>query len=241
MKARFLWRAFKTRYFDQVAELAAIRRTVQPDDTVCDIGANKGSYLYWLSRWVPHGRVVAFEPQERLASYLRSVCAALRLSNVSVEAKAVHAQSGTLTLYVPGSGDSPGASLSAKVSVREHCRSTSVPVVALDEYFKRDVRIGILKIDVEGAERKVFEGATRLLTLQSPLLVFECENRHLDSGSVLDVFRFLNDLGYSGEFVCGRDLRPLSEFDPAVHQKQTEGRFSDAKDYCNNFVFRKND
>jgi len=240
MKVRFLWRAFKARYRDQVAEIAAIRRAVQSDDTVCDIGANKGSYLYWLSRWVPRGRVVAFEPQERLASYLRSVCAALRLNNVSVESKAVHAQSGTLALHVPGTGDSPDASLSARVSAREHCRSTSVPVVALDEYFKPDVRIGILKIDVEGAERGVFEGATRILTLQSPLLVFECENRHLDSGSVLDVFRFLNDLGYSGEFVCGREIRPLTEFDPALHQKQTEGRFWDARDYYNNFVFRKN-
>jgi len=240
VKARFLWRAFKARYRDQVVELTAIRQAVRPDDTVCDIGANKGSYVYWLSRWVPRGRVVAFEPQERLASYLQSVCAALGLSNVSVEAKAVHAKSSILNLYVPGSTDSPGASLNTKVSVSEHCRSVSVPVITLDEYFERDIRISVLKIDVEGAEKKVFEGATRILTQQSPLLVFECENRHLETGSVFDVFRYLNGLGYTGEFVCGSVLRPLDEFDPSIHQKQTGHRFWDAKDYYNNFVFRKN-
>ena len=239
MRARFLWRAFKARYRDQVAELAAIRRAIGPDAVVCDIGANKGSYLYWLSRWVPRGRVIAFEPQEQLALYLRNVCSAIRLRNVSVEAKAVGAKSGSQTLYVPGMGDSPGASLSGKVSARGQCRSVSVPVVALDDYFERDVRISILKIDVEGAERAVFEGATRILTSQSPLLVFECENRHIESGGVSGVFRYLNDLGYAGEFVCGKALRPVNEFDPAVHQKQTEERFWDAGDYYNNFIFRK--
>jgi FkbM family methyltransferase len=239
MKTRFLWRAFKARYRDQVAEFAAIKQAIRPDDTVCDIGANKGSYVYWLSRWVPRGRVVAFEPQAQLAAYLKTVCEAMGLKNVTVEAKAVHAQAGTLALHIPGNGDSPEASLNTKISSRENCHRMLVPVVSLDEYFPPDVRIGILKIDVEGAEQGVFEGAHRILTTQSPLLVFECENRHLENGSVQDVFRYLDQLGYAGEFICGNRLRPLAEFDPRIHQKQTGERFWDAKDYYNNFVFRK--
>jgi FkbM family methyltransferase len=239
MNVRFLWRAFKARYRDQVAEFKAIRQVIRPDDTVCDIGANKGSYTYWLSRWVPQGRVVAFEPQQKLASYLKTVCGVMHLKNVSVEAKAVHAKSGALTLHIPGEGDSPEASLNPRKSAGGNCRTDTVPVVALDEYFPPEVRIGVLKIDVEGAELGVFEGANRILTTQSPLLVFECENRHLELGSVLDVFRHLKQLGYQGEFVRGNTLRPLDEFDPAIHQKQTAGRFWDAKDYYNNFVFRK--
>jgi len=222
-----------------VAELKAIKRAIRPDDTVCDIGANKGSYTYWLSRWVPQGHVVAFEPQEQLASYLQRACASLKLSNVTVVAKAVYSKSGTLDLFIPGTADSPGATLNTKASSREEGRSVSVPVVALDEYFDPATRIGVLKIDVEGAERKLFEGATRILTQQSPLLVFECENRHLETGTVLDVFRYLEGLGYAGEFVRGRALRPLAEFDPSIHQKQIGPRYWDAKDYCNNFVFRK--
>lgn len=239
MRARFLWRAFKARFRDQVAELKTIKRAVRPDDTVCDIGANKGSYTYWLSRWVPQGRVVAFEPQAELATYLQRACVSLGMKNVTVEAKAVYSQSGTLDLFIPGTKDSPGATLVAKGSSQEGGRKVSVPVVVLDEYFDPKTRIGVLKIDAEGAENKVFEGATRILTQQSPLLVFECENRHLETGTVRDVFGFLESLGYAGEFVRGRALRPLAEFDPALHQKQTGERYWDAKDYCNNFVFRK--
>src|SRR5215217_2108239 len=70
MKARFLWRAHRARLADQAAELALIRRHTRPGDLACDVGANKGSYLYWMSRWAD--RVVAFEPQSGLADYLRN-------------------------------------------------------------------------------------------------------------------------------------------------------------------------
>jgi FkbM family methyltransferase len=239
MKSRFLWRSLKTRYRDQAAELSTIKHWVKPGDTVCDIGANKGSYLFWLSRWVAHGRVIAFEPQPQLASYLSQVCSALPLNNVRVEAKAVGAMSGTLTLYVPGAADSPGASLNTRVRAREACHQIPVPVVSLDDYFPAASKITLLKIDVEGAEKQVFEGAQRILTSQSPLLIFECENRHLQQGTVLDVFRHLEGLGYSGQFVCGNRLKPLSAFDPSLHQKESGSRFWDEKNYYNNFVFAR--
>lgn len=231
----------KARYRDETVELAAIRKYVRPGDRVCDIGANKGAFLYWMSRWVGDGgRVVAFEPQQDLAEYLRRVCDGLALSNVAVEAKAVGARTGDCTLYVPGDeGNSPGASLNSRLGERAACRSVSVPLVTLDEYFPVDSPVAVLKIDVEGAEMDLFKGARRILSDQSPLLVFECEQRHLESGHVSDVFRYLQDMGYEGDFVCGKTSRPLSEFDPALHQKQEGDRFWDRKDYYNNFIFRK--
>lgn len=239
MKARFIWRAFKARFRDQCAELAAIRKALKPGDTAVDIGANKGSYLLWLSQWVGHGRVVAFEPQAELAGYLRRACGALSLKNVTVEPKAVSNVSGERLLYLPGGKTSPGASLNEQAAVGEACAGVPVPVVALDDYFAADEKIGVIKIDVEGHEKSVFEGAKRILAEQSPLLVFECENRHLRQGDVTDVFSYLAGMGYDGAFIEGQKLRPISEFEATRHQRRTEGRFWDAKDYCNNFIFAK--
>jgi FkbM family methyltransferase len=239
MKGRFLWRALKTRFRDQSVELGEIRKAVRPGDTVCDVGANKGGYLLWLSRWVKSGRVIAFEPQENLAQYLSRVCRALHFTNVVVENKAVFSSSGRLTLYVPGNGDSPGASLNKRVTARENCRGVSVQVVTLDDYLAGDNKVSVLKIDVEGAEPDVFKGAEKLLVTQSPLLVFECENRHLQHGSVQDVFPPLERLGYSGQFVCGQKLLPISQFKSEIHQREIGERFWDAENYCNNFVFKK--
>lgn len=85
--SRFLWRAMRSRLRDHKTELDVLRRHIEVGDIVCDIGANKGSFTYWLARWA--GRVVAFEPQTELADYLSRLCQAAKLLNVTVEPKAV--------------------------------------------------------------------------------------------------------------------------------------------------------
>ena len=235
---RFRIRSLKARFRDQSAEFDVVRGHLRPGDIVCDIGANKGSFVYWLSRWVRHGRVVAFEPQPELARGLARVCRATGLDNVTVEAKAVYSHSGTQDLYLPR-GHQPGASLHQAALQTGGFTTLSVPVVALDEYFDETDRITLLKIDVEGAELGVFKGAERILRQHAPLLVFECENRHLAPGNVRDVFSYLEGLGYVGGFVCRNRLLPIAQFDAAIHQRQDGEWFWKSKAYCNNFVFTR--
>jgi len=236
--SRFYVRALKGRFRDHRPEFDAIRRHIRPGDVVCDVGANKGSFTYWLSRWCGEdGRLIAFEPQAGLAHRLAAVCADIGLRNVRVEAKAVHSSSGFGELYVPH-GHQPGASLN-----RSPCSSefdaVPVPVVSLDEYFKENERISLLKVDVEGAELEVFRGARRILERCSPALLFECEARHLAGKSVSDVFTYLESLGYRGRFFCDGAARPLSTFSVASHQRQDGKWFWKQKNYCNNFIFSK--
>ncbi|WP_246801140.1 FkbM family methyltransferase [Bradyrhizobium genosp. L] len=204
---------------------------------VCDIGANKGSFTYWLSRWNPAGRVIAFEPQKDLAGRLAQVCSSARLRNVLVEPKAVAAESGIRELCIPD-GHQSGASLNPNVMPDvPHARAT-VTAVSLDEYFyTSDDRISVLKIDVEGVELDVLRGAARILQRRAPLLVFECENRHLGGGSVHDVFAHLEAIGYRGRFALNGRLHPIEEFDAAIHQRQVGEWFWKQPGYCNNFVF----
>ena len=235
---RFRVRALKARFRDQGIEFGVIRRHLRPTDIACDIGANKGSFIYWLSSWCRSGRVIAFEPQPELARRLETVCRVLKLDNVRVEAKAAYSRSGTQDLFVPR-GHQPGASLNRKATEGESFEILSVPVVSLDEYFGAHDKIGLLKIDAEGAEFEILKGAERILRQYAPLLVFECENRHFTRGDVSDVFAYLEGLGYQGHFVCRNELLPISSFDAAVHQRQSGEWFFKSKDYCNNFIFRK--
>jgi len=193
---RFRVRALKARFRDQKAEFDIISRHIRPGDVVCDIGANKGGFIYWLSCWVRHGRVVAFEPQPELARGLADICRAIELRNVEVEAKAVYSHSGQQDLFLPA-GHQPGASLHQTALGAERFTTLSVPLVSLDDYFGENANITLLKIDVEGAELGVLKGAERILRQHAPLLVFECENRHLTPGSVHDVFSYLAGLRQS--------------------------------------------
>src|SRR5689334_12572204 len=107
---RFRIRALKALFRGQRAELNAIRQHVLPGGIACDIGAKKGTFLYWLSSWVKQGRVIAYEPQPELVGGVVNICRVIGLDNVTVEAKAVHSPSGDQILYVPA-GHQRGASL----------------------------------------------------------------------------------------------------------------------------------
>jgi len=235
---RFLIRGLKARFLAQRIEFRLIRQHVRPTDTVCDIGANKGSFVFWLARWCRKGRVVAFEPQPWFAQLLASLARDLKLECLKVEQKAVFSKSGQADLYVP-KGHLPAASLVTKTAGASDFDTISVSMVRLDDYFDGSQIIAFMKVDVEGAELEVFKGAERILREQSPLLIFECENRHLNGARVEDVFAYLHALGYTGHFVAGDRLLPVSIFDAAIHQRQDSERFWKAKGYCNNFVFSK--
>lgn len=234
--SRFLWRALRSRFRDHKAELSAIRSHIKPGDLVCDVGANKGSFLFWLAHWCEQGRVVAFEPQADLAQYLSRLCKSLDFDNVTVEAKAVFSETGERKFFIP-EGHAPGASLHREGLPGTTIRTASVPVVSLDDYFGRSERVSLLKIDVEGAEVGVFEGADRILRCDKPLLVFECESRHLGHRRITDVFRQLEKLGYRGDFIRRGRARPIGEFREEVHQSRDGEWFWKSAAYCSNFVF----
>ena len=147
-------------------------------------------------------------------------------------------RTGRADLFVP-KAHLQSASLLGTAKTDGSIETVSVPTVRLDDYFRAEQRVSLLKIDVEGAELEVFRGAQRILSEQSPLVVFECENRHLEGRTVQDVFAHLTSLGYSGSFIAGDQLLPVSAFDASVHQKANTEWFWKEKDYYNNFVFSK--
>jgi len=151
----------------------------------------------------------------------------------------VYSATGSQTLSIPVH-HSPCASIKPSGTLFDNDVSNiSIPVVALDDYFSENEKISLLKIDVEGAEFDVLRGAERVLKTCSPLLVFECENRHFENGSVNDVFAYLTSLGYRGNFVSHRQARPISEFEASVHQRADGEWFWKSADYCPNFIFSK--
>jgi FkbM family methyltransferase len=241
MLLRFLYRGLRARWRDQRAEIAALVGAIRPGETAVDVGANKGSFVPSLSWAAGPGRVVAFEPQPALAEYLRCACRAARLTNVVVEAAGVSDRAGRQTLHVPGAGAaSPGASFEPTVAALSPGRDLPVPVVTLDEYFRSESRrIAAIKVDVEGHELAVLRGAREILARHAPLVVFECEARHVGEEGVRAALGFFKERGYGGGFVRRGRLVGVEEFDPAVHQKRPGGRFWDSPDYCNNFVMTK--
>lgn len=239
---RFAWRGLKTRYRDQPQELKAIRLAMRQGGLAIDIGANKGSYLHSMARWANGSPTIAFEPQKKLADYLASACKKSRFYSVVVENLALSDREGELELYIPGASDSPGASLESSVANKTNCRVETVRVVTLDRYLANGSygAVKVIKIDVEGHELAVVKGAEQTLARDRPLLIIECEARHLPNGqSVADFVSHIEAIGYRASLArSGLSELPASEFNPTLHQAQVGERFWDAKNYYNNFIFR---
>lgn len=237
---RFLFRNLRSRFRDQRREIRSLTDEIRPGEIAVDVGANKGSYLLWLSRRVGEGKVVAFEPLPNLAEYLRRVVGECRLTNVIVEQKAVSDVSRGAVLYAGIGAAVPGSTLSADRFREDKCQRVEIQTTTLDDYFAtRTRRVAAVKIDVEGHEPAVFRGAERLLAEDAPVLVFECEERHLAPGRVREVLDWLSERDYGGWFIHRQRLIPIREFDPAYHQLQDGPRFFAKPDYCNNFVMRR--
>lgn len=237
-KLRWVYRAWRYRQRLERQEIRLLLRHLAAGDWAVDVGAHKGAYTYWMRHAVgATGRVCAFEPQPLLAESLAALAANSGYTNVRVENLALSSASGTMTLTVPGSGTSPGASLESGRGQGQGGPSGtaySVRVTTLDDYFGGDERqrVRLLKCDAEGHELEVFRGGRRLLSEVRPCILFECERRHRGTGRVDEVFRWLENLGYRGYYIDRAGAHDLDGFDPGRHQADSrEGG------YVNNFLF----
>jgi len=239
MKWRFIYRGLKARFRDQRQEILTLVQALKPDDIAVDVGSNKGSYLWSLSRAVPSGLVIAFEPQTILATYITKACQIAGFANVVIVGKGVSNRIGISRLAIPGGGaTSPGASFEEAVRAEDACQFVDVETTTLDEFFALEKRhIGAIKIDVEGHELSVLEGAKEVLINHRPVVVCETEQRHLSKGKVSDIFYFMNQNGYDGHFFHNGKLFPISEFKPEIHQSEVGDKFWNSNQYCNNFIF----
>jgi FkbM family methyltransferase len=240
-RLRYLWRAVNYRFRVTPREIEFLGRQLRPGDTAVDVGCHKGGFLFWLRRYVTaSGTVYGFEPQPQLARYLKEIVAMQRWDNVVVEPRALSSSNGSMDLFVPASRGHTSGSASLSASAREEPgHRIRVPVVTLDDYFanRGASRIACIKCDCEGHELEVFKGAAGILQRDRPVLLFECERRHLPGSSPAAVFDYLRGCGYRGFFFGPAGLMPLAQFHAEIHQPARPGRFWNARDYYNNFAF----
>ena len=71
--------------------------------------------------------------------------------------------------------------------------------------FEISNNIGFIKIDVEGHELEVIDGAINTITKNMPVLLIEIEERHTQK-SVLDSISYIKNIGYDCFFVKNREL-----------------------------------
>ena len=217
-------------------ELSYLGKVVPPDAVTVDVGANCGLYTHRLARL--SRQVHAFEPSQEMARLLRRTCA----SNVSVHEIALSDHAGEADLFIPQgeNGLVHGlASLEPRMnSPAEQVVSAPVPVARLDAVVRQDV--AFVKIDVEGHELNVLNGAVGLLESSQPVFLVEAEDRHR-AAATRSVFEFFRSKSYRGFFLRNDEVVAVDEFRAEDLQDTgalaPDGGRKAGQCYVNNFFF----
>jgi FkbM family methyltransferase len=212
-------------------EMRLLPLLVSSGDRVIDVGGNYGAYAYRLDRL--GARVDVFEPNPTCTRVLDR-WAATR-PRVRIHGVALSATAGAATLAVPTGSDGVVHSAAGSIEPRDLGRAqcSTVAMRTLDSFGLYDAVL--IKIDVEGHEASVIEGATASIAASAPALIVEIEQRH-SPVPIETRFDRIASLGYRGYFLRDGSLRPLAEFIPARHQS-IEAATRTRAAYHNNFLF----
>lgn len=158
------------RYDLQTAEV--LERVLQPGSNCVDVGCHEGKFLDDMRRLSPKGLHYAFEPLPHMHAALAMKYAGT--TNVNLQAAALSNGSGTTTFqHVVTNPGYSGVLRRLYDRPDEEVVEITVRRAKLDDCLPRFKRIRLIKIDVEGGELQVLEGARRTLRRWRPFVVFE--------------------------------------------------------------------
>ncbi|WP_148863904.1 FkbM family methyltransferase [Marinobacter fonticola] len=208
------------------------------NSSMLDVGANVGFYSAALEDVFGAEHVYLFEPLPSLNKALRD-----RFPKSRVFDLALSNMTGRQKIRVP---IIKGTLYDTRATLNDHqetgqtgAKEVEISLKPLDEVVDRELDgpVGLIKIDVEGHELQVIEGAIRTITEYHPLLLVEIEARH-HKYPIEDIFRKIESLGYAGYFVSIGEygLKRVALF----HNRDQNPEAFEAREfskYLNNFFF----
>jgi len=164
-------------------ELDILRRFIGDGDVVADIGSFIGTHAIAFARHVGRaGKVLAFEPRPEIFAVLDRNVERNGLTNVRRFNAGISDKAGVLTIAPLSVGDhvNPGGLSLTAASAGVSAELMTIDGLALD-------RLDLMKIDVEGMEAEVLQGAQATITTLRPVVFAEC-NTMEGASAVLAAF-----------------------------------------------------
>lgn len=176
---------------DRDADERFVRKWLRAGECYLDVGANIGTLALAASRAVgPQGRVIAVEAHPRTYSFLLGNIALNACANVTAVHTAVGEATSPFVYFTDRRSDDQNQLAGRPTTI-------TVPLRRLDDLDLPCERVSLLKIDVEGHERAVLNGAPRCLG-RTDAVYFEAWERHFQphGHSTADLVSLLAHAGF---------------------------------------------
>ncbi len=162
---------FKFHYF--------IKRIIQPEFVVIDIGANLGYFAKNFSRLAHKGKVIAIEPLPQFHAVLNHFIG--HKENVELHNVALGKEAGSITMVLPQTNGMlrtglPHVMRPDEMSTTE--RTQIVQMVNTADFFHTFDRIDYIKCDIEGHEWEVFQLLESMLVQKRPIVQLEIDPKN---------------------------------------------------------------
>lgn len=172
---------------------------IQEAEQFVDIGANIGFYSILFALLSEENiEVHAFEPLQSNVERFRYNLAENDITSVSIHEYALSNSIGTTDLLV--SDEYPGeTSMGSSPASSTPNRTEEVETKRLDDVVLGDGTLDLIKIDVEGAEFRVLDGACEYLSENSPELLLELHPERMEEfgDDIASIEQILKQTGYS--------------------------------------------
>lgn len=179
-------------------EREVITRLLREGDVFIDVGANIGTIAIPASKVVGSaGNVLAFEPNPRVFAYLAGNAALNGCTNLQAVNSALGSSRGEIA-FSDSRHDDTNRVGRAKPDQKAQAGSITVSIKLLDDFTGNVDRVAVLKIDTEGYEKHVLEGANGTLE-KCDCVYFECNDAFFRTYgyTARDVFSLLEGKGFS--------------------------------------------
>jgi len=212
--------------------------TKHVDFTFLDVGCNKGEYTYAASKFIEPYNIFSFEPNPKLNYTLNKI-----FGEVNVLSYALSNEETKAKFKVPSLNGHEDDSLGSLNTESKEANETSADVFEVQCKRLDDVvasykinRVDFIKIDVEGFELAVLEGAQHTIDQHSPLLLIEIEKKHHKEHSVLEIINSINTKHHNKYKVFYFDISRYKLKEVTSEPSQNQADWGTRK-YVNNFLF----
>jgi FkbM family methyltransferase len=182
-------------------DVELFQQWINPGMNVVDIGANIGHHTVVFSKLVgPKGRVLAVEAQQLLSRIVQVNAFVNGLRNVEVLHAALGHKKGVVHMNpVDYFVDTNFGSLGLSTEKKDGEAVTMVRLTdVMNDPTRQDMRIGFIKMDIQGSELFALKGARDILKRDRPIIFSEISPVQMKNAGYdyREVYAFLNDLSY---------------------------------------------
>ncbi len=173
--------------------------------SIIDIGSWIGdNALIWAKNLSENAMVFAIEPSKNNINYAKTLADLNNIKNIEWFREVCSENIGD-KLFFDEMPKNHSDNVKFKVSdTKDFILSSTIDHLV---YHKKNTKIGLIHVDVEGFELKVIKGASKIIERDKPTLLFE---QHISQEDPNLVFKYMKNFGYRvfmiNEVIPGNDL-----------------------------------